>query len=928
MENLMDEVPYRRPSERGGSMTRFEEHPPERPTRSSSRPPTVRSVTTSQSSSPERPVVPPKPLKGILKTTKKPVDTQQEEELARLQERPQEKQQDLLARRFYRLPRPDPLHYAPPFTQALPPLSPHYISDTTSYSTFDTETDSSSSVLSFNTQATSVASDDTGSSVSKRRYAHIQHIRHVPPPSVSRVRSRPPRSRPGSEVGGSSTRSVRSARSVRSGNSARSTQSKSRGRTINIQVIPANKTLSANKALPPSKEPSKELELSKKNERDLLERIEYLENEAENLRESRNRLSRDLDDASELLTVKEFGNRQIEKELNRERAEKEDLLRDLEEQRQLFDEFRHNFELQRTYLVEAEHERDSLRESRDRLETQLRQFTRTSKQNAIERKAQREELSRKLSTFEEVALTLERKVISRENEVQELLRERDALREEADHFLKDLEEVEFERDELRKESAEHLAKVEALAAEHQALQKEKGELEATLAQYQVRIEELEKQFQVRVQEFEKEKETLKSKFETADSDSQSLQQKIHGFEQEAAALQGRIRGLEEENNRLKEQLAEQLATFEPEKQALQKQLEEETRTLQQRLEDEKQAFEKQLEERTADIADKESQVHRLVLEVEGSKAANISLATEALDWKIKLASVQNELDAVHAKASQLEKSNESLGAETEQLKSRAAELEGELGAKSADIRHLEWRAADLERQSKELQDLQEQHRKLEERAAELQSAIDKAQESLKPAPPERSPPPPPIPADRESLDHSVARILARENAELEERNRELQAQADKALELEEVNRRLQAESEKAARLEAEAYRAASLERRARELQAEADKVPELSEHARALSTQLTSVTLQLQQVQAAQMGDLQVTVDHLQQVRTKSRSSSRRRPHERSSAASTTSSNTSHKRARSTGMVFVRKPSEKGSVYVTSRESLHKADRD
>lgn len=911
-------------------MTRFEEHP-ERRARSTSRPaPTIRSTTTSESSSPERQPTQSKPLKGILKMTGNTVDPRRCEDSAVAQERSQE----LLARRFYRLPRPDPLQHAPPFSQGLPQglpqlsplphISPQYYSDA-SWGNFDTETESASSELSYNTQATSVISDDTVSTPQKR--SQVIHIRRVPP--VSRVRTRT-----GSRASSSDVGSTRGRR-----------------RVVNIQVIPANKEKE------PPKEPSKDLQLARSAERDLLERIEYLESETDNLRESRGQLSKDLTDASERLSVKEFGNREIERLLKQERTEKEYILHNLENQRQLFDEFRSNFELQRGILHETEQERNSLQQTREKLEFQLNRVTRASKTRFEASKAAEAELARQISTFEVAVVALEKKINSQEKEVQDLTRERDSFREGADKYQGRLDELTAERDGLRKESEAHLAKVEALSIEKQTLKQEKSDLEVNLGELQTRINV-----------FEQEKEVLESRFGQAEADNKALHGKIQGFEDEVRILHAQIEDLEAEGDMLRDQIA----AVEPEKRALQSQLENNKQAFDKQLQEDKQAFETEL---GAERAEKASQLKQLITEIEGSKAANISLASQALELSSKLAGVQGNLNEAQAKVSDLEKMKESLGAETEQLKSRAAELEGELGAKTADIAKLETRTVDLEKQTqdleqqaKDLAQLQEQHKTLEGRAAELQVELEKAQESLKvaTAPPEidvpsRSPPLPPASVVDDSahpaIDTAALDKLAQEKAELETRSRELQDQidsfptvhadtTDRISVLEATNKQLQVE----------VCRIPALEESNRVLGAEASKVPGLTQQAQNLSTQLSSVIQQLQQVSAAhlsasvQVGDLQATVNKMHQQeqppllppqivgggngngttttsssgtsserRTKSRSSSR---HQRT---------TSHERARSSSgekLVFIRKPHDRGgTLTVTTREALRAASK-
>lgn len=900
-------------------MTRFDEYP-ERRARSTSRPaPTIRSTTTSESSSPERQSTQSKPLKGILKLPSNTIDPRRREEPAVAQER----SQDLLARRFYRLPRPDPLQHAPPFSQGLPQLSPlphispHYYSDA-SWGNFDTETESASSELSYNTQATSVVSED---SVPEKR-TQVIHIRRVPP--VSRVRTRT-RSRASSDVG--STRGRR--------------------RVVNIQVIPANKEKE------PAHEPSKELQLARSAERDLLERIEYLETETDNLRESRGQLSKNLHDASERLSVKEFGNREVERLLQQERAEKEYILHDLEKQRQLFDEFRSNFELQRGILHETEQERNGLQQTREKLEFQLNRVTRASKTRFEASKAAEAELARQIGTFEVAVVALEKKINTQEKEVQDLTKERDSFREAADKYQGQLNELMTERDEFRKESEAHLAKVEALSIEKETLKQEKSDLEVNLAE-----------FQTRINGFEKEKEGLESRFEQAEADNKALHGKIQGFEEEVRILHVQIQDLEAEGTTLREQIA----AVEPAKQALQKQLEDNKQAFDKQLEEDKQAFETEI---AAEKAENTSQLKKLITELEGSKAANISLASQGLELQGKLATVQGDLDAAQAKVDDLEKMKESLGAEAEQLKSRAAELEGELGAKTADIEKLENRTADLEKQTldleqkaKELVQLQEQHKKLEEHAAELQVEMEKAQESLKAAEAAAATPTaPPSPAPSVvSVDTSILDKLTREKAELETRSRELQERIDN-FPIHQTADRISALEETNKQLRVEVFRIPALEESNRVLGAEASRVPGLTQQAQNLATQLASVTQQLQQVSAAhlsasvQVGDLQATVnqlhfqEQLQQPQqqpylqpqvvvagspansttstTGNGTSSERRTKSRSSSRHCRTG--SHERARSSSgekLIFIRKPHDRGGITITTREALRAAKND
>ncbi|KAI1380436.1 hypothetical protein F4677DRAFT_260312 [Hypoxylon crocopeplum] len=346
-----------------GGFPTYAERPRERsrpPTSKESETETSPSRTTSQSSN---------PLKSILKNS--------------APARPQ----DPLAARFYRVSRPEQMY------PASAPQSPTYPSDSDRY-TYDLETDtqSASSDLSINTQATSVLSDATVPPKPAKPSTQVKHVRHVPLPT-NRVRTRP-RTRTASEV-------------------TAKPPVPEKKRTVHIQFVPQTQTSPQ----------SQELQLARRPDKDLLYKIEQLESETDTLRKERSRLNRDLDDASVQLSTKGQENKEIIRILNHERNTKELILRDLEEQRNISDEFRSNYQLQHGMLLDLERERDTIRHARDELEKQVAKLGQELARRDAEQKEQEEVLRRDRTSLESTTTDFQKQIGSRNKEIKELTAE-------------------------------------------------------------------------------------------------------------------------------------------------------------------------------------------------------------------------------------------------------------------------------------------------------------------------------------------------------------------------------------------------------------------------------------------------------------------------------------------------------------------------
>ncbi|KAH6660656.1 hypothetical protein BKA67DRAFT_61371 [Truncatella angustata] len=811
----------------------------------------------------------PAPNKGILK----PVNTRTAH--------------DPLAARFYRVGRPEQIQHSPTY----PPVqyghdnSWHHDSyDSYPESAYDPETDSQSGIsdLSINTQATSVASDETITD-DGRPSTQIKHVRHVPPPTVARVKARP-RTRPSStEV-------------------AKSPPQK---RQVNIQIFP-----------PGASSQSQELQVSRKAERDLLDKIDELELEAESLRDARVQLNKELVDATDKLSARVYDTKDLQKSLSHERNAKELLARELQEQRTKLDEYRSNFNLQKGMLEDAEKERDGLKDARDALDRKVGQLERDMTTKEAQHKELEVILVRKAAELERSSKSLSNTISSQDKQLKALEAERESLKKNVDGQDKQLQELKSltqerdaeikditkERDTLKsdivKQNISYVDEIKILTSERDSLtkelegqqeqMKEHKDLTAQRDSLKTEVEKLQEQVKTLTDEqttlrdekkgLEEGQEKLEGHVKEVEEENGSLHTEIDNLKEEIQGLKGDIEAFKTQIDKLEESREELEEEVRATKDKAAELLEAEKQNGQKLVEAEKSKLEAAEKQAESDKAELQITVAGLKTELEGAKDANVVIVSERLQ-------IKNKLDGVSASLTTAQ-------GEVKDLQDRNTALESDIASTKATI-------TDLESKAEELNKLAQQHKELEERTNNLQADIDKRTEGDAILQAEREQ----LKADKEELDAlkekledaSAVTKLTEEKETLEARTKDLEAQAD-ALKAEETKLKAEIES----------------------LKAEADKVPALTQQHQAISTQLSALTQQLEQARAVsdaaagQVRDLQAQVNKLQS-RPKSRSGSRSKKHDRS---------------RSQGLVFVRNPFDKGAgLFVTTREALKAGDQ-
>ncbi|KAI0864080.1 hypothetical protein F4860DRAFT_30298 [Xylaria cubensis] len=569
MDGIMMDTLSRRPMEMapsmpGGFPTTYLEVPSRQ--RSTSRPGAGSDTDTTYNNSSSQL---PKPPRGILKNS------------------PNRQQEERLAARFYRVPRPVQTHQAPMHSPVRSPT--YYPSDNSTYAGYDGETDvnSTSSELSVNTQATSVISDyssDYSSVKRSRPSVHIRHVRHVPlPTTVSRVRARP-RTRAPSEVSSVVTKTP---------------SQQSRKRTVHIQIMP-------NKTAQPE---AQSMQLARIGGRELVHKIEQLESDTEDLRIVRRQLVRRLDDTSEELSEKVLENRQIVRALNQERNTKELILRDLEEQRKLFDEFRSNFEWQQSVLMEIEKERDSLRQARSDAEEKLVNLEKDMSEKEQKQQEQDELLQQQIMKLATATTTLEEKIAISDEKLKSLSIERDDLQALSRQYQTQLNVLR----EVKKPTQDERMAIEELqnklqldldeaTTENRGLQDKITNLEESIVVFRAQITENEETKNELEKQLEDTKAALETQLEAHKVEREELQQKIDAGEAAKNDLENQLAAA-------KEELGKEIAEAKDE-------LEKKGATWQ------------------ADLDDKQSTVDGLITELAGAKNANIALATQRLETSI------------------------------------------------------------------------------------------------------------------------------------------------------------------------------------------------------------------------------------------------------------------------------------------------------
>lgn len=868
----------------------------------------------------------PKPPKGILKNA------------SNFQPDLDERR---LAARFYRVPRPVQTYQ--PF-QNLPLQSPtFYPSDNSTYGGHDAETDvnSTSSELSVNTQATSMVSASSSSSKRSKSSVRVRHVRQVRlPTTASRVRARP-RTRAPSEA----TKSE-----VTKGPSQSSGK-----RTVHIQFVP-NKTIAPNKTAPPQPQ---SMQVARIPSQDLVRKLEQLESDTEDLRNARGQLVQRLGHTSDELSARLFENQQIARALYQERNTKELILRDLSEQRRRFDEFRNDFEWQQSVLAEVERERDSLRQARGEAEDRLVSFEKDMSEREQKQQEQDELLRQQITKLAIATAKLEEKVATSDSKLKSLATERDDLkalakgyktqinilkevtkplqgeREAAEEFQKklqlDLDTATADNQGLQAKITnleENIVVLQAQITEFEGVKKEledtiaserasKSDLEKSLLAEKDEVEkllladkdEVQKQLIAEKEELERQLEITKGDLETTKGDlekqlddtKKELEKQLEDMKKESEKQLEDAKVTLETHQRDHDTESEELRQEIEAVEAAKNDLEIRLRTVQEDLGKEIAKAMDELEKRgatwQADKDDKQSTIDGLMTELAGAKNANISLASQRLEVQKELTEVQANLVTVQAELTDLQASYKTLEADNEQLKAQT----GDLTQKAADLDQLHTA------KTAEIEKLQGEHAVLDDRIKGIQADLDAAQAARAT-----------LEGEKEKMAALVKELedgspiltrLKGEKAELDAQLSSLQAEADKVAPLTQAN--------------------ADLETRASALQGAADKVPALEMAKTALEGRIALIS-----TQASLIPGLRDQIERLNgQIRdmqnsantSNSNSSSSSRQNRQTSRSTSRAPSKRHGRSPSNaGLLFVRSPSDKGHVYVTTREALAK----
>ncbi|KAF3005326.1 hypothetical protein E8E14_002167 [Neopestalotiopsis sp. 37M] len=811
---------------------------------------------TSSSRSSDRPA----PSRGILKSTSTGMTSQHP-----------------LAARFNR--RPEAAQHAPtyasaPFEQrdAWPYEGPD------NYDSYEHETDSQSvlsEVSTSSTQATSVASDETITDMNCPPSSHVKHIRRVPSPTVSRVKIRP---------------------RARVSSSAELAKSPSQKRQVHIQIFPPGSAASRGHQ-------SRDLPSPRKTERDLLDKIDELENQAISLRDLRAHLDKELAETNEKLSARTHETKDLQKSLSFERNAKEVLNRELQNQRTQLDEHRSNLSLQKVMLNDVEDERNAIRGVRNSLEKQVSQLVRDMTAQETRHKELEAILIRKTAEMEQSSKSFENKVVAQDRQLKDLESQRKSLRktvEIQDTQLAQLKSITLERDTIRsdmeKDQIVHAETVKKLISErdsfkaklgaHEEQMKELDDLifqrdslkakvkiltseNAALNGEKGRLEERKNKLKDRVYEVEKKNDSLSRRI-------QELQSVIEGFKGEVEVFKTEIGELEISKKNLEAQIEESESKGK-------KALDEEKENTEKLIAVEKTKQEEMEAQRATDKAELGDKITNLETELQGAKDANVVIAQERLEAMAKLDQAFQNLTTAYTEIKGLEGRNKD-------LQECNKDLELTIETTKTQITALEVKAQELDR-------LGQQHKELEQRAESLQADLDKQAEGAAALQADKDK----LASDRADLDAlketmqdatAMAKVME-EKASLESRVKDLEAETE-GLKAQETKLKGEIEG----------------------LRTEADKVPALTEQHQAVSAQLGAALQDLANTRAqldaagAQVRELSAQATKLRS-RPKERSGSRPRKHDRS-------------RSVNTGLVFVRSPSNKGpgGVYVTTREAL------
>ncbi|KAI3333747.1 hypothetical protein F4824DRAFT_232759 [Ustulina deusta] len=961
MDNSLDlRMPRERAPSMPGGFPTYLDVPPRQ--RSRSRPAAAASDTDTTYNNTS--LSQPKPPKGILKNSPS---------------RQKEEEQNRLAARFYLVPRPTQVHQ-----QVHPPPlhSPtYYTSDNSTYGGFEGETDvnSTSSELSTNTQATSVVSSDFSDVKRGRPSVHARHVRPVSLPT-SRVRPRP-RTRPPSEV---SRSEVTKGPSQTSGK-----------RTVHIHIMPRKTTQvpastpATVLALPPPPALAsilpgpQSMQLAKIPSRALVHKLEQLESDTEELRYDRRQLARRLDDKEEELSVKVLENKQIVRALHQERNTKELILRDLEEQRKIFDEFRSNFDWQQSILMEVERERDSLRQAHSDAEGKLVNLEKDMSEREQKQQEQDELLRQQLSRLAITMTTLEEKVTISDEKLKSLTAERDDVQRLANeyqvqinmlrHMKRPTQEEKRAADELQKKLQFDL---DTATAENGGLQAKIANLEGSIVSLQVQITDLEAAKKEldntlaseRASKYDLERSLLADKDGIekqlrADKDilesrlllDKDELQKVLIAEQEELKKQ-----LETTKDNLEAQLQTTKDTFEDTKYELEAQLQATKDT----LEDTKYELEKQLEYAKADL-ETQLETHKaereeLQQKIDAGEAAKgdlekqLEMAKEELGreiaeakdelekqgaaWKVILDDKQSTVDGLITELAGAKNANIALASQRLDMERKLTEVEANLVTVQAELTDLQAthktlvsdneqltaQTADLTQKAAGLEQLHTEKAveigKLQGEHAELDEKIKSLQSDLDAAQAAHAT----VQGEKEQMEGHIK--------ELEDGSPILTRLKGEKEELEAQLASLQAEADKVAAL---AQANADLETRANSLLGKAAQVPSLEQ----LNTELEQAKADLEgriavaQGEASQLPGLRDQIEklNLQILEMQSanlrpnRTPSQHRPPSRNSSRAPSKKHERHGRSPSSGFLFVRSSSDKGGqIYITTRDALAK----
>ncbi|KAI1632948.1 hypothetical protein F4809DRAFT_56331 [Biscogniauxia mediterranea] len=895
--------------------------PSEAPSRQSSRPPMrSRNSEVTETSIP-RAQFPSTPLKGILKNSS-------------IRPHP-----DPLAARFYRIPRPIRANHVSPSSIQSP-----YLSDST-HGSFDHETDSqsASSELSVNTQATSVDSDSV---ITKRirppkptkPSTLVKHVRHVQPGTHSGTRPKVrPKPKPSTEV-------VKSI--VPSGK-----------RTVHIEVLPRQETPS-----------SQEMQLVRRPDQSLVCKIEQLESDKQKLRQVQDHLHRELDDASEELSSKVRQNKEIGKALTQERNSKELIVQDLREQRRLFDIYRQDFELQQRILDEAERERDKLKQTRDDFEKQLIRLEDELSRRESEQKASEDMLRSQINKFEIATATLEKRINSRDREVEDLVMECDSLINSSKKYQAEIEIVREEGQEMTRKAR---AAYEAEKGDFQAYMKEaegeKANLRAQVQGLEVEVDAL----KAHIADLKPAKQALEKELESEKASKVELQDRLHFLESEKMDLQKQIEAEKTAKEDIERQLQTSKEQFDKDLESVKEQFGKDLETVKDESERQlmasKEDFERQLREVKHDYREKLDDTNfKLQIEVEakGDLAYQLSLAKKELDnqaeaFRTERSEKQARIDGLVTEIAGSNEANVSLASQRLQLNNELSQVRVNLASVQTDFHELQDRykslaidndyqrskAAELDQKTEDLNNLRKAYASLEARVGNLRADIDDhhaahksllvENEKLRAAHQALREEHDKVTAHARGLEDSsgYSRLSAEKFAletQLDEQEAKVTALSQEKAGLEARAAVLQAEAEKVAALTREK---AELEARRGELEGEAEKVPSLTAQNQTLVAQLLAVNQQLEIANAAhsaasaQVRELQATVGWLQS-QSQSQNQNQGRPTSRSNSRSKSRSKSRapgskhHNRSPSSSLIFVRSPADKSGVYITTKEAL------